>query len=228
MKVIILSAGMGKRFRRINLPKSLTLLSSGESILDLQIRTLSQFISPHQIIIVSGYRKEKLIESHPDLLYVYSPNYERENTSKSLLRAIYKLDNEDLLWVNGDVIFHPEALKALLSNRTKNSMVVNIASVGDEEVKYRTNSKGRILEVSKTVKEAQGEALGINFFQASDLESLKMNLERCQDDAYFEKAVEMCIEEGIPVWAVPVNPLHCTEIDFPEDLDRANQLMQQW
>lgn len=117
MKVIILAAGMGKRFRRLDLPKSLTKLINGQSILTLQIEALSQFTSPHHILVVVGYRKEKVIEHHPNLLYVYNPDFAKENTAKSLLRALEKID-DDVLWLNGDVVFHRDVLTAILSDKT--------------------------------------------------------------------------------------------------------------
>ena len=228
MRVVILAAGMGRRFRRLDLPKPLTCLATGDSILSLQIQTLSKMVSPHKITVVVGYRKEKIIENFPDLSYVYSPKYAEQNTAKSLLRATEKVFDEDLLWLNGDVVFHPDVLKALLNGKYQNKMIVNVGPVGDEEVKYRVNNRGKILEISKEIAcdVAKGEALGINFFKAKDLHALKRNLERCKESDYFEKAIEMCIEEGISVWGVPVEHSHCTEIDFPEDLDRANQMIR--
>lgn len=224
MKIIILAAGIGKRFRAINLPKALTILANGESILEHQLNVLSEFVSLDDVMVVIGYRKEQMIEKFPDLLYVYNPRFAQENTSKSLLRALRKVHNEDVIWINGDVVFRPNVIKALLECG-KNSMVVNTCVVGEEEVKYRATPKGKILEVSKTVKDADGEALGINFFTSKDLEALKRNLEKCKDQDYFEQAIEMCLGNRISVWTVPVGPWDCTEIDFPEDLKKANEIL---
>lgn len=226
MKTVILAAGIGKRFRKLDLPKPLTRLANGQSILQRQVEILSKYTSLDDLIVVVGYRKEKVMEQQPDLLYVYNANFAEENTSKSLLKALRKID-EDVLWMNGDVVFHPHVLEAILASK-KSSMVVNIGPVGDEEVKYRTNPKGKILEVSKTVAHPQGEALGLNFFTRRDLSALKLNLEKCQSQDYFEKAIEMCIEQGVSVSSVPVDSTECTEIDFPEDLDKANQLLKLW
>lgn len=223
MKAVILAAGAGKRFKALDLPKPLTRLANGKSILEMQIDALSSLIPRDDIIIIVGYKKEKVMEEFPDLLYVYNPNFANENTAKSLLRAAKKID-DDLLWINGDVVFHPKVLKAIL-DFNKTSMIVNRSPVGEEEIKYRTSSHGRILEVSKTVKKPQGEALGINLFLRKDLESFKNNLTKCSKMDYFEKAIELCIQQGTKVWSVPIDPLPCIEIDFPEDLKKANALL---
>lgn len=223
MKTIILAAGAGKRFKGLDLPKPLTRLANGKSILQMQVETLANYISLDDLIIVVGYHKEKIMEEFPDLLFVYNPSFFSENTSKSLLKALLKIQ-DDVLWLNGDVVFHAEVLEAILA-ATTNSMVVNVGVVGEEEVKYRTNSQGKILEVSKQVITPQGEALGINYFKQDSLSSLRRNLEKCTNQDYFEKGIEMCIAEGVDVWSVPVNASKCTEVDFPEDLDKANQIL---
>lgn len=226
MKVVILAAGKGSRLGQGNLPKPLTVLTTGRSILEQQLENLSHYISLNQVIVVVGYHKEEIMERFPGLLYVYSPNFAVENTSKSLLRALEKCE-EDVVWLNGDVVFHSSVLKPLFSH-PKTCMVVNVGKVGEEEVKYRQDQHGKILEVSKTVKNPQGEALGINCVKQTDIGRLRQKLEQCQPNDYFERAIEACIEEGMEVWSVPVESNLCTEVDFPEDLERANAMLKSW
>lgn len=223
MKAVILAAGQGSRLGQGSLPKPLTPLATGKSILEHQLEALSQYISLDDVLVVVGYRKEEIMETFPDLLYVYNPRFAEENTSKSLFRALKKC-SEDVLWLNGDVVFHSSILKALFES-PKTSMIVNVAKVGEEEVKYRQDAHGKILEVSKMVKNPKGEALGINYCTANDLGHLCKGLERCIDSDYFEKGIEFCINEGMAVWSVAVDGELCTEVDFPEDLKRANAIL---
>lgn len=224
MKIVILAAGVGKRFRAIYLPKALTVLADGNSILGLQLKILSKFLSIDDVMVVVGYRKEQVMDKFPNLLYVYNPDFAKENTAKSLLRALSKVHDEDVLWINGDVVFRPSVIEGII-NLDKTCMVVNSSPVGDEEVKYRANAKGKILEVSKIVAKPQGEALGVNFVKGADLEAFKRNLKNCLDNDYFERGIELAIKEGMDVWTVPVGASDCTEIDFPEDLKKANELL---
>lgn len=226
MKVIILAAGMGSRLGFSDLPKPLTPLDNGCTILGNQLNNLGEFVSLDQVIVVVGYKKEKILEAHPDLLYVYSPRFTDENTSKSLLRALQKVD-DDVLWINGDVVFHPIVIQRAIDEK-RTCMIVNVGGVGEEEVKYRTDGKGRILEVSKLVSQPEGEALGINFVSRKDVPALCEALANCLDKDYFEKAIENCIRSGMDVRCVEVDAGLCTEVDFPEDLVRANGLVRQW
>lgn len=226
VKIVILAAGKGSRLGGKNLPKPLTCLTDGKSILQHQIDSIERYLPRKDIILVVGYHKEILMEAFDDLLYVYSPRFAVENTSKSLLRAIKKI-NEDMIWINGDVLFHPLILEKLIANQ-KDQMVVTVGRVGEEEVKFTSDANGKITAVSKTVLKGQGEAIGINLITAKNLPLFQKHLEACQDNDYFEKALEYCIKDGLDIWTCPTDSSLCTEIDFPEDLERANAMLKTW
>lgn len=226
MKIIILAAGIGSRLKGVGAPKALTLLSTGQSILEYQLEQIAAYAKLSEVIVVVGFKQERIRSAFPHLRYVENPDYEHQNTSKSLLKAIQHLD-EEVLWLNGDVVFNQQVLEPVLGRRST-CMVVNTAVVGSEEVKYRTDGAGRILEVSKGVQEAEGEAVGINFFSQNDLHLLKRALDECAESDYFEKGIETCISQGCIVRAVPIAKTDCIEIDFLEDLEAANKLVGQW
>ena len=96
MKAVILAAGIGSRLR-ISEPKPLTKLKNGESILQRQVECLSEYIGINNIIAIVGYKKELIMESFPNLLYVYNDFYDTTNTSKSLLAGLNKIEEEDVL-----------------------------------------------------------------------------------------------------------------------------------
>jgi len=229
MKIIILAAGVGSRLGLKAIPKALAPLDNGKTILTAQLDNFLQFAPASSLILVVGYRKEAIqgfLKDFPALHYVVNPDFATENTAKSLLRGIEGVD-EDILWVNGDVLFKKEILSAVLQT-AKSCMVVNRGQIGEEEVKYRSDEKGRILEVSKTVKEGQGEALGINYFSKKDVPLLREALRNCSQKDYFEKGIEFCIQQGMDVSGVVVDKDDCVEVDFPEDLTRANRLLASW
>lgn len=227
MKIVILAAGTGSRLSNgEELPKCLTPLSDGKSILEHQISQFKKLVPSKNIIIVVGYQKEEIIQHYPDCIFVESANFANENTAKSLEKSLPAVD-DDLLWINGDVLFHPTVLEQVVAFK-QNCMVVIEKQVGDEEVKYRTDGEGNITAVSKEVKEAQGEAVGINFFTKEAIPLLWKHLKECHPQDYFEKAIEGCISEGLEVKALPTSPDTCIEIDFPEDLTKANTLLDLW
>jgi len=230
MKVIILAAGKGSRFEDHPGPKTLLSLANGMTVLGQQLENIAQYIHLDHVMIVVGYQKEQIQERYSNLNFVENPNYATTNTSKSLLLALDQIEKDDVLWLNGDVVFHPSVLHRLVAF-DKTAMVVNTDQVEEEEIKYMTDGVGRITQISKTFpdpEQAKGEALGINLFKADHIEALKKHLEKCAPDDYFEQGVQNCIDDGIEVLTVPVENTSAVEIDFPEDLDKANSLIERW
>ena len=225
IQVVILAAGMGTRLSR-PLPKPLTELKDGRSIMQQQVDNLkTAFGDDYRLTTVVGFKLEAIIERFPEATYVYNEAYDQTNTSKSLLRALRASGDGGVLWMNGDVVFDPAALvrASELIVRDQSFVSVNTSSVSDEEVKYTTTAEGYIKELSKTVKGGLGEAVGINYISAKDKAVLLRQLTKVNDQDYFERGLELAIEQdGVLVEPVDISDLYAVEIDFAEDLERAN------
>jgi len=220
MKVVILMAGIGSRLGN-PFPKCLTPLRENLCILDHQLMNLAEFSG--QIIGVVGFKKDLVMERHPELMFVYNPRYDQTNTSKSLLAALEHFENEDVLWLNGDVVFDKRILPELLKCQ-HSCMAVVTSKVGEEEIKFTTNERGFINAVSKQVAHARGEAVGINLIRAKDIGLFTQTLRECADQDYFEKGLELALTRGLELKPVDVTHLPCLEVDFPSDLEAAKQL----
>jgi L-glutamine-phosphate cytidylyltransferase len=225
MKIIILAAGIGSRLGN-PFPKPLTPLKGGKSIMERQVENLAHHFNEHDISVVVGFKKDLIMERFPDLTYIYNQFFDATNTSKSLLKALKKYRNEDVLWINGDVIFDADLFTVLNKEiKQRNSFVsVNTSRVAEEEVKY-TLKNGVIEELSKEVKDGLGEAVGINFISKADMPVFLKHLENCDDNDYFERGIEMAIEkDGLQIKAVDISNFRCMEVDFKEDLEAANNM----
>jgi L-glutamine-phosphate cytidylyltransferase len=226
MKVVILAAGMGSRMGGGETPKPLIPLANGHTIMGQQLAMLAGRAAPDDILVVVGYKKDLIMERHPELLFVYNPNFSTENTSQSLLRALRKVD-DDLLWLNGDVVLGEGIVDAVLAAGAS-AMAVQRGLVGEEEVKFRSDGEGRILEVSKQVADGEGEAVGVNFCRREDLPLLRAGLEACGDEDYFERGLELALNDGLDLRAVEIPADACIEVDFIEDLAKANDMVEDW
>lgn len=226
MKIVILAAGIGSRLGN-PLPKPLTILNSGKSIMQQQVDNLSAYFDADDINVVVGFKKELIMENFPNLTFIYNPNFDTTNTSKSLVRALRKYKSTSVLWLNGDVVFDSEILGRLkpLIEKNQSFVCVNNSAVGEEEVKYNLDADSFIREISKKVKDAKGEAVGINFISSNDIKLFISRLEECADNDYFERGLELAIEKDkIKVLPVNISDHRCIEVDFREDLDNANKL----
>ena len=226
MKIIILAAGIGSRLGN-PFPKPLTPLKNGKSIMEYQTENIASKFNIDDINVVVGFKKDLIMERFPELTYIYNPFFDRTNTSKSLLQALRKNRDKSVMWFNGDVVFDRQILDILQPYiKSKTSFVaVNTSKVADEEVKY-TLKDGYIHELSKTVKNGLGEAVGINFIASKDIQHFINRLEECDDNDYFERGLELAIEkDGIKITAVDISAYNCMEIDFVEDLENVNKML---
>ena len=225
MKIIILAAGIGSRLGN-PFPKPLTPLKIGKTIMRMQVDNISSHYNIDDISVVVGFKKNIIMERFPELTYIYNPFFDRTNTSKSLLQALKKYRNESVLWFNGDVVFDERLLQILnpyIQNNTS-FVAVNTSKVVEEEVKY-TLKNDHIDELSKTVKNGLGEAVGINFISSDDISHFIKRLEECDANDYFERGLELAIEkDDIKVKAVDISEYNCMEVDFVEDLEEVNKI----
>jgi len=224
-QIVILAAGMGSRLGR-SLPKPLTELNDGRTIMQQQFDNIRHaFGDKADVTIVVGYKLEHIIEAFPQASFVYNEQYDQTNTSKSLLRALQASKPGGVLWMNGDVVFDPTALEraAKVVAQDQSFVSVNTAKVSDEEVKYTTDAEGFIRELSKTVEGGLGEAVGINYVSSAEKATLVRHLQKVGDQDYFERGIELAIQhDKMRVEPVDISDLYAVEVDFAEDLARAN------
>lgn len=227
VQVVILAAGMGTRLGR-SLPKPLTPLRDGRSILHRQLDGLrAVFGVAADITLVVGYQADVLRRAAPGAGFVENPDYARTNTCKSLWRALLASRPGGVLWLNGDVVFDPAIIEHLVPavGADESFVCVDTASVADEEVKYTVDAAGFVHELSKTVVGGLGEAIGINYVSAADKPVLIEHLAACADSDYFERGIETAIAtEGLRVRPVDISAFAAVEVDFEEDLVRANRM----
>ena len=226
-EAVILAAGLGTRLGRPH-PKCLTRLNSGETIMRQQVARLREaFGTGLRINAVVGFKLDLVIEANTDLTFLYNEFYDTTNTSKSLLKAFMLTGESGVLWLNGDVVFE-SGLLAVVKDRVlagSSFVCVNTSSVAEEEVKYTLDADGYIAGLSKTVVGGLGEAVGINFVSAGDKPAVAARLDEVGQQDYFERGLELAIEkDGVKLEPVDISEHGCVEVDFEDDLARANAM----
>lgn len=226
VQVVILAAGLGARLGRA-IPKAIAPLRDGRTILGQQVDNVRSAYGPDvSVLVVVGFKHDLIMEAAPDLLYAYNELFDQTNTSKSLLKALSVTGVAPVLWMNGDVVFHPEVLRRVqdLIDRDRSFVCVNTAAVGAEEVKYTVDGDGFVAQLSKTVEAPLGEAIGINFVASTDKATLMRHLVAVDNQDYFERGIELAIEhDAMRVTPVDISDLYAVEVDFESDLVRANE-----
>jgi choline kinase len=229
MRGIVLAAGRGARLNGTagNLPKCLVRVG-GMTLVERQINAL-RGAGIDDVAVVVGCEAERVRRScGRGVAFVENTRFAQTNSLYSLWLA-RPLLLDGFVVMNCDVLLHPQLLDDLLTARHEDALLVAYqedgVALGDEEMKVATR-RGRVVDISKTMAPAaaDGENVGVVKFGAEGARLLSSIL-----DARVAAG-------GLRDWAprafaefATVRPLHAigtrgypwTEIDFPEDYQRA-------
>jgi L-glutamine-phosphate cytidylyltransferase len=230
MRAIILAAGRGSRLNGHvhDGPKAL-LRVGGTSLLERQIRALRQ-TGIHRISVVVGCEAQA-VRQHcgPGVTYVENTEYASTNSLYSLWMARALLFDGCVV-LNCDVLFHSQLLRDLLTARHDAALMLAYRTpddppFGEEEMKVKVRS-GRVVDMSKAMdpSEADGENVGMLRFDASAVPVLVEKLEAIVAAGgrrdWAPRAFAAFAAER-PLYAIGTRGFPWTEIDFPEDYERA-------
>ena len=130
MQAIILAAGMGKRLGEYTKDNTKCMVSvNGTPLIDRVIRQLSK-LPLKKVVIVVGYEGQKLInylghvKNGLQIEYVKNPIYDKTNNIYSLALAKDKLQEDDTLLLESDLIFDDGLFRLLINNPYPNLALV--------------------------------------------------------------------------------------------------------
>jgi choline kinase len=163
-----------------------------------------------------------------------NPLYDRSDNLISCVVARPAMQT-DFLLLNGDTLFQPEIVSRLLaSRRTPVAMAVARKSSYDADDMKVSGRNGTVLRVGKDLPSdtVNGEAIGVSLFRGDGPRLFAEALDRMlqEPDAHrrwYLSAVNL-LAAGGSVGAVPVGSLGWAEIDYPQDLVRAQTLVSRW
>ncbi len=225
-KAFILAAGQGKRLLPYTKDKPKCLITFNDlSLIELQIASLKLF-GINDIVVVVGYEKEKVKEKlRSSVRYIINNLYEETSSMYSLWLAKEEA-NDGFLLLNSDVLFHPVIMEKLLLCPSSNALAMDFnAILGEEEMKVVVNGK-RVVSLSKALKEADGENVGMLKFDKEGSRILFEKIEELLELGYFKEMVPFAVNAIAPfcfIEAVSVDNLPWIEIDFPEDYEKAKR-----
>lgn len=235
MKAIILAAGVGRRLSEVtHSPKSL-LAFNGRSLMQRHIDNLAA-LGIKQICLCLGYEHKKILAhisspSAVEVSYEFNPDF-REGSMISLwsMREDFA-DEDDVVLMDADVLYERSILERLtLSNHRDLALIDQDFADGDEPVKICLRD-GRIVEFRKKVAadldfETIGESVG--FFRFSPMmskaliERATQYIEKGDREAPCEEAIrDVLLAHSARFIAEDITGLRWIEIDFPEDVKRA-------
>ena len=207
------------------------------SLLERHCRNLSA-CGVDNLTVCVGHESEQIALalqglSRPATLLHYNPLYTL-GSSLSLWSVRHTLlCGDDVLVMDADVLYHPHILQRLVKSPLPNCYLMDRDfAPGDEPVKLCV-AGNRIVELRKRVAEGLsydsiGESVGFFKFDAATALRLVRLINAYVADgrrelAHEEALRELALSDDIMIGVEDVTALPWLEIDFPEDLIRAEQ-----
>ena len=238
MRAMILVAGCARRMGELTKTCHKSLLMVGDKPILSWLLDALVAENINDFIFIGGYRKEDLISfvdrEYPEckVSWVENPDYSTTNTAYSVLlgKGVVLMDQQDLLLINGDVVFDRRAIAITLAAEGNNVLAVRGGQVDDEEVKVTLDDAKIITEIGKHIpyETAAGESVGINRLSTSILPELfDVIKRRCDEGAgkseFYEAAFNELVQNGAIFNIADVTDVPVMEIDTPEDYAQVNE-----
>jgi choline kinase len=214
---VLLAAGVGRRLGH-DRPKAL-LEVGGRTLLERHLENLERAGVP--LRVVTGFMADLLREHLPGVPTVHNPEY-RRGSLLSLACALRDVD-DDVVIMDADVLYDPTILDDVLALE-RGFAIDPRTDPGDEEMmigvrdgEVRAIRRGR-LPGFDTV----GEGVGFFKLDRAHVPALREAISHCDPDGDYEAALDRFVaEHGADYVEVAGRPW--TEIDFPEDVLRAER-----
>lgn len=228
MKIVLLAAGVGKRFgkRTQKLPKCLIPLGkNGYHLLSRYLHSFS-VLGIRDVLIVVGHEKEKIKKACAKkskglrIRFVHNPSY-RKGSIYSLYKASRYFD-ESLVIMDADVYFPTIALKKLIDSKKQTAFLLDKRSKSSGEEMMLMAKSGRPVHIAKKVDRSLkvlGEATGIFKVGKTDAKKLSKILSRMVRAGKVFGEYEESYCELMKTSAVGSETIEgfWTEMDFEED-----------
>ncbi len=237
MKVIILSAGQGKRLLPLTSKTPKCLLDiCGKTLLEWQVETLTR---EHidDIVVVTGYgahKVEQLVQRRLGQYRIrtfYNPDYATADNLVSCWKVRHEMD-QDFILLNGDTLFEPAVLAKLLAS-PPSPITVTVSSkkkYDSDDMKVITKA-GRLMRIGKQLpaEQVSAESIGLIYFRGRGPEIFRSALRQAIDQPEYNKKWYLSVIDQIapntPVMTCSITGLSWCEIDYPKDLKLAEPIV---
>ena len=244
MQAIILAAGMGRRLGEYTRDNTKCMLPvNGGRLIDRVLGQLSQ-LGLSRVVIVVGYKGQNLIDyighRYDDRLkieYVNNPVYDKTNNIYSLSLAKDKLQEDDTLLIESDLIFDDSLFRMILDNPYPNLALVDKYETWMDGTMVRIDEDNNIVnfipkkafkykDVDSYYKTVNIYKFSREFSQNKYVPFLDAYSKALGNNEYYEQVLRVItLIDNAELKALPItNGAKWYEIDDVQDLDIAETL----
>jgi len=239
MQALILAAGTGSRLGKHTKDNTKCMLEiNNVSLIKHALEKLNN-VGIRKLILVVGYKKDNLIQhvgdkyKDIDIEYVENPIYDQTNNIYSLYLAKDKLEQDDTILLESDLIFEEEVLQRLLDDERRSLAVVDkyqswmdgtavTIDSDDSILNFFTKKTFRFQDVNEYYKTVNIYKFSKEFSQKSYIPFLEAYSKAMGDNEYYESVLRVItILEGQELRAMRLNGERWYEIDDVQDKHNA-------
>ncbi len=227
MRYIILAAGRGTRLSPLtdSIPKSLFKLDSNTTILERTIDQIKHHDPKSEIVVVGGYMYP-LIEAavRDNAMIIHNPFYAITNSIASLWFANSRLNNiTPTIIINADVVLEENCISEVLCAPIQRDEVLIDSSIKTDGDYNAQVANGRILVMSKDLKEYEGEYAGVTRLTKSGVQMLNKEIQRMINEGFYDQwyenaLVQMIFSCDYELYYKDICEYKWTEVDSVNDL----------
>ena len=224
-----MAAGVGKRLQALNINKPKCLITIGSKTLIRRSVDLLVSKGISDVTVIVGYKSDLIRnELNNDVVYYENPDFQTNNSIKSLWYAKDLLE-DDVLLLNGD-LYYEQGILDYAINQT-NPVVMLADSTRIDNADYRFGFSGnQINRFGKhlTNQETDGEYVGIVRIDKCFINTFKQTLEEMitsgKSNIWWEDVLYSFIEKQIPINYFDVAGTYWSEVDTLQDYNN----LQNW
>jgi L-glutamine-phosphate cytidylyltransferase len=244
MKAIILAAGQGSRLGHMTDERPKCLIAfNGRSLLDRQLDTLAA-AGIGEAVVVTGFHDELVdaaVERRrqagegPEVRTRFNPFFKVADNLGSLFMVRDELADDCLVW-NGDTLVSPALMARVVGNSCQGiSVTIDRKDRYDEDDMkvVRDESDGRLCAIGKRLSEGvNAESIGLLAFRAGGAERFRAAIDKAMrtpegTTIWYLRVIHHLAQES-DVWTLDIQGEEWGEVDFPEDVERAEALAKSW
>ena len=230
VRAVILAAGYGSRMGALTADRPKAMLDvDGRSLIEHQLDDLAAF-GVTDVTVVAGYQSQRLREHlGTRVRFVENARYRETNSLYSLWLA-RDVIRRGAIVMNSDLLASRELLARLVQAPAEDAVLVDRTSVLDAEEMKVTLWNGFAVDFGKDLpaEAAHAENVGILKFGAEGGRRLVEHLDALIGGGLVNAWAPRAFRAFAHVWplrAVETAGFPWTEIDFPEDLERAREVI---
>lgn len=160
MKFLILAAGIGKRIMPLtnDVPKCLLKINQ-KPIIEYILESIDSSNKFDKFIVVGkkgncwNDKNYKFLKSYPLKIIYNSKNIQRDN-AYSLLLGLKKIGEENVIIIDGDILFKKEIFLKLLNSKYENVLLSRpIKNLEEKGGKIKAGLGGKIIKIGESISE---------------------------------------------------------------------------